>query len=256
MWPGSRGVVVNPQLALMEWSVFDMDPYRKHAEVWTRVVKEDRWFEQAMCHGSNPFLVGPDLGESSDPSYLALVTPEPPTGVFELDCGDILHNLQVDEAHDYNEDTGDVTLNDGRTTLNIWQPKHRGSLSRVVDLQARLTRTGPNEKKTTAALSLRSPTVDILRAAISQHVGPNGDLVIWEFVDHTIASSSFRCNTTSQVFHRRLNLGVRGVGKVGLTCKINTNRVAHWSGSVSCDDICVHASYQSRECNFYASIPL
>ena len=152
-----------------------------------------------MCHGSNPFLVGPDLGESSDPSYLALVTPEPPTGVLDLDCGDILHNLQVDEAHDYNEETGDVTLNDGRTTLNIWQPKHKGSLSRVVDLQARLTRTGPNEKKTTAALSLRSPTVDILRcdgkynkhllrAAISQHVGPDGDPVIWEFVDHTIVS--------------------------------------------------------------------
>lgn len=27
MWPGSHGVVVNPQEGLMEWSVFDMDPY-------------------------------------------------------------------------------------------------------------------------------------------------------------------------------------------------------------------------------------
>ena len=37
------------------------------------------------------------------------------------------------------------------------------------------------------------------------------------------------------------------VGVVG--CKINTNRVAYWPGSVGCDDICVRVSYQGRSLN-------
>ncbi|KAI5455687.1 hypothetical protein BGZ63DRAFT_468458 [Mariannaea sp. PMI_226] len=32
-----------------------------------------------------------------------------------------------------------------------------------------------------------------------------------------------------------------------LGCKINTNRVAYWPGSVGCDDICVHLVYEDRE---------
>jgi hypothetical protein len=37
------------------------------------------------------------------------------------------------------------------------------------------------------------------------------------------------------------------VGVLG--CKINTNRVAYWPGSVDCNNICVKLSYNGRSVN-------